>query len=97
MLLEELFHLVPDPQKHDGADNRADNLSIPLGPERTVRAEKPQQPAADETAEQADDDVPNEAALVFDNEEAGEPSRDGPEEECKDNVHRFSTLWFLQI
>ena len=39
----------------------------------------------------------HEAALVFDNEEAGEPSRDGPEEECKDNVHCFSTLWFPQI
>ena len=97
MLFEQLLNLVPDPQKDDGANHSADDLSVPLRPERSIGTEQAKEPTTDETTEKADDNVPDETALLLNYEKAGEPSCDGSEEECQNNVHGFSTIWFLQI
>ena len=45
------------------------------------------QPAADDTAEQTDDDVPDESAFLLDHEEPGQPAGNGSEEQGNKNVH----------
>ena len=80
-LLQELFDSIPDPQQDNCTDDGAYDLAIPLRPEGSVGAKEAEQPAADKAAEKADDDVPDEAALVFDNEETGQPACDGSEEQ----------------
>ena len=88
-LLEQFLDQVPDPQQDHGADEGANDLAIPLGPEGSACAKLAQQPAADQTAEEADDDVPDETTFVLDHEEAGQPACDGSEEQGKNNVHNI--------
>jgi hypothetical protein len=90
LFLDHFLDEIPDPQKDHGADDGAEDLPVPLAPEGSSGADETQQLAADQAAEKADDDVPDEAALVLDDEEAGQPACDGSEEQSKDNVHGFS-------
>ena len=48
---------------------------------------EPVAPAADDTAEQADDDVPDESAFLLDHEEPGQPAGNGSEEQGNEDVH----------
>lgn len=95
LLLEELLDEVPDKQKDDGADEGTDDLAVPLSPEGAVGADKAKQPAADEASQEADDDVPDQAAFFFDHEESGKPAGDGSEEQGKKDVHVFNAKWFM--
>ena len=87
LFLEQFLDPVPDAQKDHRADDGADDLAVPLGPEGSAGADEAQQPAADETAEKADDDVPDETAFVLDDKETGKPAGDGSEEQSKKEVH----------
>ena len=87
ILLEELLDLVPHPEEDNGANYCADDLSIPLRPEGSARTEQAEQPAAHESAEKTDDDVPDETALLLDNKESGKPACDSSKEQCENDVH----------
>lgn len=98
LLLEQFLDLVPDPQQDHGTDDGADDLAVPLGPEGTAGTDEAQQPAADDTAEQTDDDVPDKAALILDDEEPGQPTGDRSEEQGNQDVHNVMiTLVYTKI
>ena len=80
LLFEELLDTVPDQQKDHRTDEGAKDLAIPLRPEGTACAYQAKQPAAYKASEKADDNVPDEAALVFNYKETGKPACDGTEE-----------------
>jgi hypothetical protein len=88
LLLEQFLERVPDPQQDHGADERADDLAIPLGPEGTDRSDLSEQPATEPTAEKTDDDVPDQPPLSSTRRRPDSQPAMAP----KSNVRRMLTM-----
>jgi hypothetical protein len=85
----ELDHgLAPDQsddhQQDDGADHGVDDRGNDSGADRNSKLR--QQPAGDERADDADDDISNQPEAVTLDDEAREPARDGADDQPNDNA-----------